>query len=206
MAAALAIAACVSQPPPKPAEPAPPVAPAAVVAHGAVSSSAARAERIDLLLRSGVTPVERSDVASYLDSLQANLRKAIAGNTAQLARVDDEVVVVVPARVLFSPDAAELTQAGEKFLRTLADALHSESKVLIEAACHTDRLGNPADNAAFSKRRAELVLATLVTHGVDAGHLMAVGSGDLFPVADNATADGRRRNRRLELSLMPVVR
>jgi OOP family OmpA-OmpF porin len=77
--------------------------------------------------------------------------------------------------------------------------------LLVEAACHTDRLGNSDDNEAFSKRRADVVLATLTARGLDASHIITVGSGDRFPIADNATADGRRQNRRVELSLIPIA-
>jgi len=199
-----AVAGCVSPPATKP-PPAPPAAPA-VVAHGAVSSAQARAESIDMLIKSGVTPLERPAVAGYLDSLDGRLRAAIAGNTAAIARVEGEVVVVLPARVLFEPDAAQLTPAGEKFLSTLAELLRGETALLVEAACHTDRLGTADENEAFSTRRAELVLATLTAHGLDTRRVISVGSGDRFPIADNATADGRRQNRRVELSLIPIVK
>jgi len=176
------------------------------VAHGAVTSADVRMERIRELVKSGVKPLRRRAVAGYLDALEGRVRAAIAGNTAEIARVDGEVVVVLPARVLFAPDAPELTPAGEKFLATLAEVVRTESALLVEADCHTDRLGNPEDNEIFSKRRAELVLATLVAHGVEAQRLIAMGSGDHYPVADNATADGRRQNRRVELSLIPIAR
>jgi outer membrane protein OmpA-like peptidoglycan-associated protein len=203
---ALIAAVCGCAPPPvtKPAPPPPPKA--AIAAHGAVSSAEARAERIDELLKSGVAPIERRALPAYLDSLQSRLRAAIAGNTADIARVEGELVVVLPARVLFEPDAAQMTPAGEKFLATLAELLRGESALLVEAACHTDRLGNTDDNQAFSARRAELVLATLTAQGLDGRHVISLGAGDRFPIADNATADGRRQNRRIEVSLIPIVK
>jgi outer membrane protein OmpA-like peptidoglycan-associated protein len=176
------------------------------VAHGAVTSAEVRRERIRDLVRSGVKPLQRRAVAGYLDALEDRVRAAIAGNTAAIARVDGDLVVVLAARVLFAPDAPELTPAGEKVLATLAEVLRAESALLVEADCHTDRLGNSEDNENFSKRRAEFVLATLAAHGVEAQRVIAVGSGDHYPVADNATADGRRQNRRVELSLIPIVR
>jgi outer membrane protein OmpA-like peptidoglycan-associated protein len=198
------LAGCAAQPHGK--QPATPPAVTAVVAHGAVTSAEARVEKIGALLNAGVAPFERNTVPAYLDALEGRLRGVIAGNTAQIARVDAELVVVLPARVLFAPDAAELTPAGEKFLSALTDILRGEPALLVEAACHTDRLGAAADNESFSKLRADLVLATLAAHGLDSGRVIAVGSGDRFPIADNATADGRRQNRRVELSLIPIVR
>jgi outer membrane protein OmpA-like peptidoglycan-associated protein len=176
------------------------------VAHGAVSSVEMRAAKMKHLVQAGVTPMRTQRVAAYLDALQARLNSAIAGNTAQLVRVHGEIVVVLPTRVLFVADAAELTPAGGKLLATLAHTLRGKGALLIEAACHTDRLGNTADNEAFTARRAELVRATLTASGIDPEHLMAIGPGAQYPIADNATADGRRLNRRVELSLIPITR
>jgi len=196
------LAGCAGQPGEKPPVKPPP----AVVARGPVTSAEARMATIRALVKSGVMPLERGAVAAYLAALEGRLRAAISGNTAEIARLGGELVIVLPSRVLFAPDAAELTPAGEKFLSTLAEILRGESALLVEAACHTDRLGSAADNQAFSRLRADLVLATLVAHGLGAERVLAVGSGDHYPVADNATADGRRRNRRIELSLIPIVR
>ncbi len=206
VALVIVFAGCASQ---RPAQPMPspvPQAAGATTAHGAVTSADARREKMKALVSAGVAPLVSSSVPAYLDALESRLRAALAGNTATLAHVDNELVVVLPARVLFVPDAVELTPAGVKFLGTLADELHGEPALLVEAACHTDRLGNPDDNEAFSKRRAEVVLATLTARGLDVSRIITVGAGDHFPIADNATADGRRQNRRLELSLIPVSR
>jgi outer membrane protein OmpA-like peptidoglycan-associated protein len=158
------------------------------------------------LVHSGVEPLPRASVTAYLNRLQARLSTAVAGNTADVARIDGALVVVLPARILFGPDTVDLTPAGEKFLTAIGELLRDEHALLVEAACHTDRLGAVADNEAFTQRRADLVRDTLARHGLDAQHVIPVGSGDLYPIADNATADGRRRNRRVELSLMPIVR
>jgi len=157
------------------------------------------------LIRAGVVPLTRKAAAPYLNALAGRLRTAIAGNAVDIAQVEGALVLVLPARTLFQPDLTTLTPAGEKFLATLANVLRGEQALLLEAACHTDRLGLPADNTIFSQQRADLVRDTLVARGLDAQHIIAIGSGDQYPVADNATADGRRRNRRVELSLLPIL-
>jgi len=206
LCALVALGACVSQPTPESGAAKRPIAPLPAIAHGAVSSAEVRAAKVKSLLQAGVAPLQAQAVPAYLDSLQARLDPVIAGNTAQLARVQGEIVVVLPARVLFAPDAVELTPAGGKLLATLANTLRGESALLIEVSCHTDRLGNAADNESFTARRAEIVRAALTAASMDAEHVMAVGPGDQFPLADNATADGRRLNRRVELSLIPITR
>jgi outer membrane protein OmpA-like peptidoglycan-associated protein len=64
---------------------------------------------------------------------------------------------------------------------------------------HTDSVGQPGYNQRLSAERAASVKAWLVGHGIDAARLDTAGFGDGRPVADNATEDGRARNRRVEL-------
>ncbi len=72
--------------------------------------------------------------------------------------------------------------------------------VLIEG--HTDSQGSANLNQVLSQRRAEAVRDALIQDGVDAARLTAVGIGKDRPVADNATADGRARNRRVEIVVL----
>jgi outer membrane protein OmpA-like peptidoglycan-associated protein len=69
--------------------------------------------------------------------------------------------------------------------------------VLIEG--HTDSQGGANANQVLSQRRAEAVREALIEEGVDAARLSAVGLGEDRPVSDNASADGRARNRRVEI-------
>jgi len=64
---------------------------------------------------------------------------------------------------------------------------------------HTDNVGNPKSNKTLSDDRAKAVVTAIVTHGVDAKRLSAVGYGQDRPVADNRTEEGRSKNRRVEL-------
>ncbi|MGO3128037.1 MAG: OmpA family protein [Luteimonas sp.] len=64
---------------------------------------------------------------------------------------------------------------------------------------HTDSQGDAARNLALSTARAEAVTDALRQHGIEASRLVAEGFGEAEPLADNATAEGRARNRRVEL-------
>jgi outer membrane protein OmpA-like peptidoglycan-associated protein len=72
--------------------------------------------------------------------------------------------------------------------------------VLIEG--HTDNRGSANLNQALSQRRAEAVMRALVEEGIDAGRMSAVGRGMDQPVADNASAEGRARNRRVDIIVL----
>jgi OOP family OmpA-OmpF porin len=64
---------------------------------------------------------------------------------------------------------------------------------------HTDSIGSDEYNLRLSQRRAEAVAAWLAAHGIAAARLTAKGFGESKPVADNRTAEGRQRNRRIEI-------
>jgi len=70
-------------------------------------------------------------------------------------------------------------------------------KITVEG--HTDNIGAKGANQLLSQKRAEAVVAWLGSHEVDRGRLAAAGLGDTKPVQDNATEEGRAKNRRVEL-------
>lgn len=77
--------------------------------------------------------------------------------------------------------------------------LNQWGKVNIEVAGHTDSRGSDAYNMALSQQRADAVRNHLIKKGIEADRLTAVGYGESQPVADNATEEGRFKNRRVEL-------
>jgi outer membrane protein OmpA-like peptidoglycan-associated protein len=68
---------------------------------------------------------------------------------------------------------------------------------------HTDNVGDSTRNIALSQRRAQAVRAALIERGVPAERLVAQGFGDAQPLGDNTTTDGRARNRRIEIRMIP---
>ena len=69
---------------------------------------------------------------------------------------------------------------------------------------HTDNVGSASHNQRLSADRAEGVLNILVDAGVDQGRLRAIGRGEDDPVASNLSAEGRARNRRVEIVIRPI--
>jgi len=104
--------------------------------------------------------------------------------------------------VNFITASHQLTQAAKQVLKPYADILrrHIDTVVVIEA--HTDSVGSEAANLALSQRRAESVQNFLVFHGVDQAQLRVRGYGELQPIASNQVAEGRARNRRVEINIV----
>ena len=88
-------------------------------------------------------------------------------------------------------------------LDDLAALLGKEAALRLLVEGHTDATNTDAYNLDLSERRARNVVAALVKRGVEAGRLQAKGFGRTRPVADNATAQGRALNRRVEVSVLP---
>jgi len=101
--------------------------------------------------------------------------------------------------VYFKNNSSELTPASTAVLDRAAAVLNKRSDIRVEVAAYTDSRGKATYNAALSAMRAKSVMDYLIHHGIDASRLSAHGYGESQPVADNATAEGRAKNRRVEL-------
>ncbi len=100
----------------------------------------------------------------------------------------------------FDTDSSELRADSVPALNAVLGLInnHPGSRWLI--AGHTDSQGNADHNQALSEARAESVVSWLKEHGVDVNRLLPQGFGATRPVADNATANGRALNRRVEIA------
>jgi OOP family OmpA-OmpF porin len=99
---------------------------------------------------------------------------------------------------LFAPKGATLTTEGRAILDQAIEILNVNPDGNLVVAAHTDDQGSEEGNLALTQQQADAVVAYLVTGGVDAGRLTAVGYGETQPIADNVTEDGRAQNRRIE--------
>lgn len=101
--------------------------------------------------------------------------------------------------VNFDNDSAKLRPESTAVLDNAAATLKEWGEVKVEVAGHTDSTSSDEHNLSLSQRRAEIVRAYLIDKGVAADRLTAKGYGEANPVADNATEEGRFKNRRVEL-------
>ncbi|MCU0404882.1 MAG: OmpA family protein [Chitinophagaceae bacterium] len=104
--------------------------------------------------------------------------------------------------VLFSTGSAVLVATGKKELDIAVDYLKQFQGFKVKIAGHTDNTGNPKSNKTLSEKRAVAAKNYLVSKGIDADRLITEGLGDTMPVADNKTSAGRKKNRRVEFSIV----
>ncbi|MBK8346239.1 MAG: DUF937 domain-containing protein [Saprospiraceae bacterium] len=102
-------------------------------------------------------------------------------------------------RLLFDTGKSTLQAGSKEQLTNVAEILKAFPKVKLKIGGYTDNTGDPKANQKLSTDRAFTVMNELVALGVDKARLSAEGYGDKFPVADNATEEGRQQNRRIAL-------
>jgi outer membrane protein OmpA-like peptidoglycan-associated protein len=101
--------------------------------------------------------------------------------------------------VNFKTGSSEMTFDSYKYIDPVIKLLQEYPSVEIEIRGHTDSIGKYEENMALSQIRAESVRKYIVSKGIDAGRLRAMGFGPSSPIADNRTAAGRSENRRIEI-------
>jgi outer membrane protein OmpA-like peptidoglycan-associated protein len=148
------------------------------------------------LIGLGVGALAGGSVGLYLDKQKKELEKI-----AEVKRTENGLLVQMRNDILFDTGSDGVKAEGVTDLAKMGDILakYSDDKVVIEG--HTDASGDAAKNQALSERRAQAVKTVLVSRGVQEQQITVVGLGESKPVADNATADGRAKNRRVELHI-----
>ncbi len=152
-------------------------------------------------------------MASAEDKVYEAERKAQAINTfmnpeSVFSKSGIEIVVengvptlIMPNAVTFDLNSAEIKPEFKEMLDTLAEALmeYPQGKIRIEG--HTDTTGTAEYNMSLSKKRAESAEAYLVDKGIDEARIETKGKGQTEPRYSNTDAEGRMKNRRIEITL-----
>ena len=142
-------------------------------------------------------------VGYAMDRQEAQLRDQLASERAQHAveveRVREDLLKLTLANeVSFDVNSATVKPSFRPSLAKVAEVLKSYDTSMTVVG-HTDSTGSDSYNQDLSERRAEAVRAELIRNGVSAERLQAAGQGESEPRAENATAEGRAQNRRVEI-------
>ncbi len=110
--------------------------------------------------------------------------------------------ITYAADTFFDFDKSVLKPEGKAKLDDLVSKIKTINLEVIIAVGHTDSIGTDAYNQKLSVRRSEAVKAYLVSKGIEKNRVYTEGKGEKQPVADNKTAQGRAKNRRVELEVV----
>ena len=139
-------------------------------------------------------------IGKHMDKVKA---EAEAVKNAQVETITDAnglqgVKVTFDSGILFATNSSNLNTASQNTIKQIADVLKQNSDVDVAIFGHTDNTGSDAINDPLSLKRAQAVEKSLKSQGVT--NIKRVeGQGSKNPVADNATAEGKKQNRRVEV-------
>ncbi|EED36030.1 OmpA family protein [Luminiphilus syltensis NOR5-1B] len=150
------------------------------------------------------SPVDTDSIGYYLDVQTARLQ-ALAREGVSVERRDDHLLIVMPGTASFASDSALLKSNMLGLLDDLSTVLQEFNKSLIFIGGHSDSLGDSGYNLYLSRQRALAVGTHLSKVGIDSWRLVVRGFGDAKPIATNDTESGRAGNRRIELTVWPLV-
>lgn len=134
--------------------------------------------------------------------LLVELQQVVRTNDTLSLREEVDGVIVNFGNVLFDFDKATIRKEFEKGLDQIAEVLKKYPKLDIVVSGHTDSIGNPSYNQRLSELRAKAIADYLLQRGISQDRISYIGYGDTKPIASNATAEGRMKNRRVEIKII----
>ncbi|MES2680495.1 MAG: OmpA family protein [Bacteroidota bacterium] len=176
-----------------------------------LGSNQAKLQQREARLRELESILRKQD--SMLNMLNNSVKNALMGFSPDELTVEmknGKVYVYLSDKLLFKSGDATVEAKGREALKKLADVLNKNTDVSIAIEGHTDNVPIKTniykDNWDLSAARATNVVRLLTDdYKMDARRLTAAGKGEFSPVADNATVEGKARNRRTEIVLSPKL-
>lgn len=177
----------------------------AVLGYLANRDESSKTRKRKMLQAAGIGAIAGGGIGYYMDSQEAKLRQTLRASGVSVERDGDNINLVMPGNITFVTNGHDLNADFYEVLDSVILVLQEFEKTIIVSAGHTDSRGSNEYNQSLSERRANSVAKYLLSKGVIEARIEAVGFGEDNPIADNATAEGRSLNRRVELSLIPIT-
>jgi len=151
---------------------------------------------------------ENKSATQTQHSLEAEMRQALESREVTISELRGKLTVNILDRILFDSGEAELKAEGQRILEKIAGVLAQHTDRQVHIIGHTDDVPihrKFASNWELSTARATAAVRFLQERaGVDPRRLGALGYGQFHPVAPNTTAEGRAKNRRIEVVILPL--
>ena len=152
---------------------------------------------------------EKADAAQMAKGLEDEMRSDLESKDVTISNLRGKLTVNILDRVIFDSGEAVMKPDGESVMRKIAALLSGHPELKIQVVGHTDNVpirSRFPSNWELSTARALAAVHFLTEKaGVDPRRLGAVGYGEFRPIADNATAEGRAKNRRIAITILPDV-
>ncbi len=142
-------------------------------------------------------------IGNQLDQQAAELRQQLANQGITVTNAGDRLIVTVPNDITFDTDSSTVRPALRADLVRVGQNLVNYPNSTVQVIGHTDSDGEASYNQALSERRARSVADILQANGVNSARISTIGLGENRPAASNLTAEGKARNRRVDIEIIP---
>jgi len=133
-----------------------------------------------------------SSISAQKDRAQQKLK-------AMQAREAERDILLAFGQIEFVTGMADLVAGASKGIDMLADYMGSYSAKTVSLSGHTDSSGSAKKNQELSQQRADFIRNVLISKGVSAERITAIGYGQSQPIESNSSRAGRQKNRRIEI-------
>ncbi|WP_089726034.1 OmpA family protein [Candidatus Thiosymbion oneisti] len=149
-------------------------------------------------------------IGHYMEQQRRDFEKLLAPEIAAgVIRVkplpDDRLLVGMTSETTFEIDSDRIKPGFHSTLDKISGVVNKYGKTRLTIAGHTDSTGSAAHNQGLSERRAQAVEGYLLSESVYPGRLSAIGYGEDQPITSNETEESRRRNRRVDITIIPIT-
>ena len=142
-------------------------------------------------------------IGNQLDKQAAELRQQLSNQGITVTNAGDRLIVTVPNDISFNTDSATVRPALRADLVRVGQNLARYPNSNVQVIGHTDSDGEASYNQALSERRARSVADILQANGVSGARISTIGLGESRPAASNLTPEGKARNRRVDIEVIP---
>ncbi len=171
---------------------------------GLLAGKDATDRRQKAMVGAGIGGLAGAGIGAYQDRQEAELRRQTAGTGVDVQRDGDVIKLNLPDGVTFDFNKTEVKPQFYPALNAIARTIGEYNQTIVEINGHTDNIGALAVNQRISEQRAQSVAGYLAAQGVQSVRMETRGFNYQYPVADNATEQGRAMNRRVEIRLIPL--
>lgn len=166
---------------------------------GAVVGSKSDHTIVGALIGAAVGGATGAIIGNYMDKQAEELQRDL--KNAKVERVGEGIKITFDSGILFPIDSYQLSEISKSNLSDLSKTLqkYDDTNILIEG--HTDNTGTSSHNQELSRNRAASVSTFLKSYAVMGSRISTNGYGELQPIADNNTVEGREKNRRVDVAI-----
>lgn len=158
------------------------------------------------IIGAGIGGLAGGAIGYTMDKQIKELRESTAGSGVDITQSDNgqAILVNLPEGVTFDVASSALQPGFRGTLDQISQSLSQYPNSLIDVYGHTDSTGSDQYNQGLSEARARTVANYMTMQGVSGARIRSQGFGETMPIGDNNTDEGRRRNRRVEIKIVPI--